>query len=236
MELPAMPVLNRRRTLALLGSAGVAALWREVNLPTAQAAGPFACITAPPETEGPYFVEEMLNRADIRIDPTDGSVRPGVLLTLAITVHQVGGTGCATFPGAHVEVWHCDTGGTYSDEAANDTAGRKYLRGYQVADANGAGHFHHHLSRRVQRAYGSYSLQSTHLFRALRFTTNSPRSCTSTTPSRTRSSPSPLTRSGERETPGIRTTWSSTGHRIPTFSCSMSRRPAPVTRQPSISA
>ena len=141
MELPAMPVLNRRRTLALLGSASVAALWREVNIPITQAASPFACVTAPPETEGPYFVEEMLNRSDIRIDPTDGSVRPGVLLTLAITVHQVGGTGCATFPGAHVEVWHCDAGGTYSDERANNTTGRKYLRGYQVTDANGVVNF-----------------------------------------------------------------------------------------------
>src|SRR5262245_53343825 len=38
------------------------------------------CIVRPELTEGPYFVDEKLNRADIRSDPSDGSVRPGTLL------------------------------------------------------------------------------------------------------------------------------------------------------------
>jgi intradiol ring-cleaving dioxygenase-like protein len=40
-----------------------------------------------------------------------------------------------------VDVWHCDAGGLYSDEAANNTVGKKFLRGYQITDANGAVQF-----------------------------------------------------------------------------------------------
>jgi protocatechuate 3,4-dioxygenase beta subunit len=38
-------------------------------------------------------------------------------------------------------VWHCDAGGLYSDESANGTSGKKYLRGYQITDANGVVNF-----------------------------------------------------------------------------------------------
>ena len=37
-----------------------------------------ACVVRPEQTEGPYFVDEMLNRSDIRSDPSDGSVKEGV--------------------------------------------------------------------------------------------------------------------------------------------------------------
>src|SRR5437667_172656 len=82
----------------------------------------------------------MLNRSDIRIDPADGSTRPGTLLTLAITVTNVGST-CTPLAGAHVDIWHCDASGLYSDEQANNTVGKKFLRGYQIADDNGAVNF-----------------------------------------------------------------------------------------------
>src|SRR5262249_2055238 len=42
---------------------------------------------------------------------------------------------------AYVDIWHCDAGGSYSDEAANNTVGQKYLRGYQVTDENGEARF-----------------------------------------------------------------------------------------------
>src|SRR5436305_317301 len=32
-----------------------------------------SCVLRPAQTEGPYFVEEKLNRSDIRVDPSDGS-------------------------------------------------------------------------------------------------------------------------------------------------------------------
>src|SRR5262249_48112624 len=90
---------------------------------------------------GPYFVEELLNRSDIRVDPTDGSVQDGVPLRLAINAQRIDGSACSPLAGANVDVWHCNARGLYSDEAANGTLGKKYLRGFQVTDSNGAVEF-----------------------------------------------------------------------------------------------
>src|SRR5437773_7532658 len=94
------------------------------------------CVVTPSETEGPYFVDERLNRADIRVDPADGSVRPGVPLTLTFNVAKVG-TSCSALQGAQVDVWHCDALGSYSDVSAEGTTGKRYLRGYQLTDSAG---------------------------------------------------------------------------------------------------
>jgi uncharacterized protein (TIGR03437 family) len=124
--------LNRRRTLALLGGAAALGALGE----SAHAAS--TCLSlAGAQTEGPYWVEENLNRSDIRTDPSDGSVRPGVLLNLTINLQEESGSNCGPLAGARVDVWHCDAGGTYSDETANNSKGRKYLRGYQISDDNG---------------------------------------------------------------------------------------------------
>lgn len=56
---------------------------------TASAALP-TCIVRPALTEGPYFVDEKLNRADIRSDPSDGAVSAGSPLTLVFQVSQIG--------------------------------------------------------------------------------------------------------------------------------------------------
>jgi protocatechuate 3,4-dioxygenase beta subunit len=98
-----------------------------------------ACVVVPAMTEGPYFVDEKLNRSDIRPDPSDGSVREGAPLQLTIRVSQVGANGCAPLAGAMVDIWHCDAQGVYSD--VQGAAGTKFLRGYQVTDANGAATF-----------------------------------------------------------------------------------------------
>ena len=94
------------------------------------------CIVTPAETEGPYFVDERLNRADIRLDPSDGSVRPGVPLSLTFNVAAVG-TSCTALAGAQVDVWHCDAAGVYSDVSAESSVGKRYLRGYQTTDSSG---------------------------------------------------------------------------------------------------
>jgi uncharacterized protein (TIGR03437 family) len=135
-----MHVLDRRRALMLFGSAGAAALLApKTNL--AEAATSFACVDSPPATEGPYWVDEKLNRSDIRPDPSNGSISPGVLLALTINVHQVTSAGCSPLAGAQVDIWHCDAAGIYSDEAANNSVGRKFLRGYQISDDSGAVQF-----------------------------------------------------------------------------------------------
>jgi protocatechuate 3,4-dioxygenase beta subunit len=95
------------------------------------------CVVTPALTEGPYFVDEMLNRSDIRTDPATGAARPGVPLDLTLALSQVGSSGCGALAGALVDMWHCDALGLYSDVSAQRTVGQQFLRGYQVCDASG---------------------------------------------------------------------------------------------------
>jgi len=154
----AVQLLSRREVLTFLGI-GTAAVFlgcRRVkrsgtpttslaSLATADAAVIPACIARPEQTEGPYFIDEKLNRSDIRSDPSDGSVRPGVPLRLAFNVSRVSGTSCSPISGAIVDIWQCDALGVYSNvrdmNAGFDTRGKKFLRGYQTTDANGVAEF-----------------------------------------------------------------------------------------------
>jgi protocatechuate 3,4-dioxygenase beta subunit len=101
-----------------------------------------ACVVRPELTEGPYFVDERINRSDIRSDPSDGSVKKGLPLLLTFRVSQINNS-CAPLEGAVVDVWHCDALGVYSDatDPSFNTVGQKFLRGYQVTDANGIAQF-----------------------------------------------------------------------------------------------
>lgn len=156
-------VLTRRQALALFGTAAGGALLVACvpslvtspstaasaavgasASPAGSATGLPACVVKPELTEGPYFVDEKLNRSDIRSDPATGDVRPGALLALAFAVSQVRQGSCDPFEGALVDVWHCDAEGTYSDVSdprAGSTQGQKFLRGYQVTDAAGMARF-----------------------------------------------------------------------------------------------
>lgn len=102
------------------------------------------CIVRPEQTEGPYFVDERLNRSDIRSDPSDGSVKEGAPLQLTLRVHEIRGKMCLPLPGSMVDIWHCDATGVYSDVRDRtffNTRGKKFLRGYQVTDAGGTVQF-----------------------------------------------------------------------------------------------
>jgi protocatechuate 3,4-dioxygenase beta subunit len=101
-----------------------------------------ACVARPELTEGPYFVDEKLNRSDIRSDPSNGSVREGVPLQLMFRVSQISNS-CLPLAGATVDVWHCDALGVYSDatDRGFNTKGQKFLRGSQVTDASGTAQF-----------------------------------------------------------------------------------------------
>jgi protocatechuate 3,4-dioxygenase beta subunit len=98
-----------------------------------------ACIVKPQQTEGPYFVEEKLNRSDIRADTTDKSVKPGTELRLMFQVSQVTNNSCKPLAGAIVDIWHCDAEGVYSGvlDRSFDTRGKNFLRGSQISDSNG---------------------------------------------------------------------------------------------------
>ena len=102
-----------------------------------------SCIVRPALTEGPYFVDEKINRSDIRSDPSDGSIKDGAPLGLTVHVSKIDGGGCTPLQGAQVDVWHCDALGVYSDatDPSFNTKGKKFLRGYQVTDANGTVQF-----------------------------------------------------------------------------------------------
>jgi len=104
----------------------------------AQGASP-ACIVRPQQTEGPYFVDEGLQRSDIRTDPASAEPSSGVPLRLSFAVSRIEGSRCGPLSGVLVDVWHCDALGRYSD--VSGMRGRKFLRGQQLTDAQGLAHF-----------------------------------------------------------------------------------------------
>lgn len=167
-------VLSRREMLAIFGLGGAAAFLAActggetqesaptaaaqsatTNVPetattggtgvTATATSLPSCIVIPELTEGPYFVDTMLERADIRSDPDTGEVMEGVPFALNIIVVAVSGASCTPLEGAMVDVWHCDALGAYSgfeDRAEGfSTVGERWLRGYQDTDGNGQASF-----------------------------------------------------------------------------------------------
>ncbi len=139
-ELQNSSLVPRRQALRVLGGAG-AALLVGGSQRRASAQAVFDCVLSPEMTEGPYWVDEKLNRTDIRVDPSNGSIKPGTLLNLSITIYAVTSASCAPLSGAYVDIWHCDAGGLYSDVSANNTVGQKFLRGYQITDDEGVANF-----------------------------------------------------------------------------------------------
>lgn len=141
---PRGSVLSRREAVALLGVAGYAVLsgYRPVST-RGQAPTSAPCVVRPEQTEGPYFVDELLHRADLRTDPTDGTTRPGVPLDLTIVVSRLVAERCEPLPGVQVDVWQCDHLGVYSDvqDPSFNTVGKKFLRGYQLTDDQGRARF-----------------------------------------------------------------------------------------------
>jgi protocatechuate 3,4-dioxygenase beta subunit len=140
-------LLTRRELVALFGISGVAAL---VHPAAGQLAGApsgggiVGCVVQPQQTEGPYFVDEKLNRPDIRIEPGTGALKPGLPLDLTFKVSEIAADGaCVPLGGAQVDLWQCDAMGIYSGvrDANFDTVGQKFLRGHQVTDAGGTARF-----------------------------------------------------------------------------------------------
>jgi protocatechuate 3,4-dioxygenase beta subunit len=142
-DLPIGRVLTRREALAVLGSSGgLLLLGGSVWRPATEDWHP--CVVRPASTAGPYYVDEKLNRSDIRSDPSDGSVKQGALLALTLNVSTLAKGACSPLKDAVVDVWQCDAEGVYSD--AEDpryfnTIGKKFLRGHQITDKNGAVRF-----------------------------------------------------------------------------------------------
>jgi protocatechuate 3,4-dioxygenase beta subunit len=157
-------ILSRREVLALFGGSSVALLAacapggalaspspsataQQTSAAAATAAATSAaaatalpsCIVRPALTEGPFFIDEKLDRSDIRSDPATGVVRPGAILNLNFLVSRVSGSACTALSGAMVDVWQCDALGVYP--GVGSASGQKFLRGFQNTDASGSAKF-----------------------------------------------------------------------------------------------
>lgn len=155
-------ILSRRDALKILGVGGavflasciapevvntvvptLATVTNSPTLPPPATQAALSCVARPELTLGPYFVDEQLNRSDIRSEPSDNSVREGAPLTLAIGVYDVSQNSCDPIESTQVDIWHCDAAGIYSGvvDRTFNTVGQKFLRGYQLTDATGKTQF-----------------------------------------------------------------------------------------------
>lgn len=160
-DLPVGRILSRREVLTLLGVTGATTLLSACvpinsnsgaagsNTNTANSASATTadqatmCVVRPELTEGPLFVDEDLNRSDLRPDPTTGQISEGAQFDLTIRVGQLVQTACTPLAGIRVDLWHCDANGIYSDtnQLGFQTVGQKFLRGYQMTDEKGIAQF-----------------------------------------------------------------------------------------------
>lgn len=149
-------LISRRRVLSLVGlGVGAVALAACTPSSAAEATASSADTSTggttsasgeiPEETNGPYpadgtngvniLEESGIVRSDITSSLDGGTTVDGVPLTFSFTLTDMAG-GNVPFAGAAVYVWHCDAQGRYSmytQGVENET----FLRGVQVADANG---------------------------------------------------------------------------------------------------
>src|SRR5215212_7216795 len=101
----------------------------------------------PQQIEGPYFVDGMPNRSDIRSDTSGGSVQDGIPLRLILHVYDVdddngnGVSSCTPLSDAKVDIWHANSQGVYSGVQDAGTGQNNFLRGYQITDDNGTVQF-----------------------------------------------------------------------------------------------
>jgi len=156
---PAFPAMSRRRALGLAATSTIGVIVSQsaiacgadqllasdtVATDTSGTTGTTgstpSCVLTAALTEGPYFIDERLNRSDIRADPDTGVVSTGAPLALTFNVSRVSGSACTPLTGAYIDVWHCDAAGVYSDVSGSGS-GRRFLRGYQITDADGVAAF-----------------------------------------------------------------------------------------------
>jgi protocatechuate 3,4-dioxygenase beta subunit len=103
----------------------------------------------PQQTEGPYFVDGMPNRSDLRTDTSDGSIQEGIPLNLILHIYSLrdkegnadGGPTCTPLKGAKVDIWEANSQGVYSGVESAGTRNNNFLRGNQLTDESGTVQF-----------------------------------------------------------------------------------------------
>jgi protocatechuate 3,4-dioxygenase beta subunit len=95
------------------------------------------CDVSPRETKGPFPTRTpaQMVQSNIRSD------RDGIALLIHFTILDKTNK-CMPLPGVHVDVWHCDKEGNYSEYGNHpmqrtDLTSAHFLRGRQTTDANG---------------------------------------------------------------------------------------------------
>lgn len=133
-----MTPYDRRQVLKTLALAPVMGVLPSLLKAEATGAGLIAanvCMLSKEVTEGPFYVDPKLIRADI----TEGVAGAPLALRL-----QVVAADCSPIVGARVDVWHCDAAGAYSgvqNMGGPNTTGQTFLRGTQMTDAAGIAAF-----------------------------------------------------------------------------------------------
>jgi protocatechuate 3,4-dioxygenase beta subunit len=148
-------LLSRRRLLGIFGigaaTVGLAACGAGPSGSAGSSSSSSSATAAtsgeiPDETAGPYpgdgsngadvLEQSGIVRSDIRSSFADASgTAEGVPMTLQLTITDLANGG-VPFEGVAVYVWHCDREGGYSLYSQGITD-QNYLRGVQVADADG---------------------------------------------------------------------------------------------------
>jgi protocatechuate 3,4-dioxygenase beta subunit len=130
-------LITRRHALGAFGVAGAGLVLGGRGLPSlgpdSARAATAACTLTPEQTEGPYYFDINKFRSNI------ASGKSGVPLYLHIYV--VDSSSCEPIKSAAVDIWHCDAGGVYSDEAVQSTSGKTWLRGTQLTNSDGLAKF-----------------------------------------------------------------------------------------------
>jgi protocatechuate 3,4-dioxygenase beta subunit len=132
-----MTLFHRREMLiGALGLAALPACAKEAARPAATGARLIAgttCPVTPAQTEGPFYFDPRMVRADI----AEGKAGTPLRLRLQI----VDAAACTPQQRARVDIWHCDAAGVYSGYDRERSAGQRWLRGTQFADGEGVAAF-----------------------------------------------------------------------------------------------
>lgn len=140
---PVGKILTRREALRLAALSGFGFLAGGAKALGTDDAGPVIDLVVTPElTEGPFFINNKLDRKNVLGMTRRKSVTEGLPLKLKIKVYGLGKGKPEVLKGAQVDIWQADTIGSYSGEPsspiqAEDTTGQDWLRGYQDTNAEG---------------------------------------------------------------------------------------------------